>query len=307
VRFDEGPNAFEILDQVSAWVPERAEREYRQEWQERFGLTEEDWRLFRQYGELRRRHFREGDDPVGDAFRGTRRLLAGVHALKGKLDDAEIELLQGFYRHFAPRVAELAGESRPLRAAAARLGAQLEEPAAAELAGQVRRLLGAAKAPPLEILLTAWPASAPEKTGVAYSGRSVVLHHHPRAAVPEPGFLFRELVRHAFFRMSPSARKALADRFLAECPRAGRAGAGWEEALALSVGELVYPARLRAAEPPRFDSALGGDAWASLMAKLLFAPLQAQLARRSGALDELATLAGKLCREAAAAAERVQK
>jgi len=80
-RYSESANIFAIMDHVSNWWPGFTEDVYQNYWKNRFRLSEEDLKRFKEYEALRWRYYNDPDQQGKDPLKNRN----GFFAMPGKL------------------------------------------------------------------------------------------------------------------------------------------------------------------------------------------------------------------------------
>lgn len=319
VAYREPADVFEIVDNVSRWLPEKNEPEYRDAWDARGLGAPGDDALFAAYARVRSRSYppeAEGDvlvlghakapDRFAEAFYRATTLEAAYAELATFLPRDDVAVVRRVHDTLRPRLAPLLEESRAYASLASRLEARLRDPAVSRFAAKLRAFHGATDTSPLTVLLVWWPDV--ESTRGAKRGSFVLVRAHPVAHAKEavePAVPIHELAHDVASHAPDAAKRARAATFLAGCPRPPgvRAVALLEEPLA--VAEQKVFVRDVAPDEVDFSRSWYGDPWVSTFAKLLYAPV-ARALDEGRALDETAMRrAARTCAELARTAKSV--
>jgi hypothetical protein len=324
VTYREAANVFEILDNVSSWLPDKCDSEYRTYWQQRFGITPEDDQRFSAYKAIRERYYtfpadqekdplksknglfaqRKPPDRVAEAFYGAATLEAAFEALGAFMKPEDVEALKRFYQGYRPRYAELLAESEAYPKIASALQTKLDGAGIADFYARAARFYGVAGAPRFTALYVFWPPV--DHVTANNRGGFLILKYHPVAhredAVRDIEIPVHELIHHISAEQPDEQKQALTRAFLARCDVTARLSGPriLEEPLAVAHQKMF----LRMVDPSRFNFASSwyGDPWIGVFAKLSYGPVS-QAHEKGGKLDgELMAVLGKTCSQIKAAA-----
>ncbi len=324
VGYREAANVFEILDNVSDWLPGKADEEYRRYWKERFGISPEDEQRFASYKQIRKRTYPRPSEGSGDgkpdepSLFGPRKPIdrfAESFYASASLDEAFTKLasvttseetaeLRAFYAAYRTPIAELLEESKAFDPIATSLREKLGT-RADTYAASVARFYGVADLPPFTALYVWWPPVA----NVTANQRDHYLllkynpTRHASSAASAIDVPIHELTHYVSSHQPEEQKRALTQTFLAGCdPRADvKPVKILEEPMAVAQQKLFASV----AAPERFDLGApwyGGDRWIDPFGKALF-PLVAEAYAQGRRIDDaLMTRAAKSCAELRAAA-----
>lgn len=327
VTYREAANVFEIMDNVSSWLPGKCDEEYRAYWNERFGITPADEQRFASYKQLRKRSYprppdgQDGSDPRTTSLFGPVKPIdrfAAAFYDSQSLDEAFVKLgdvataqeiaeLKAFYAVYRPQYESLLVESKAYLAIASATSTKLEEAHADAYATGLAQFYGVTSLPRFTALYVWWP---PVENVTANSrDRFLLLKYNPakhgNGAASNIDIPIHEFVHYASAHQSEEQKRALTRTFLAGCdPTADvKPVKILEEPLAVAHQKLF----LSTADPQHFDASVpwyGGDRWIDPFAKALFA--QVKEARAAGRTidDALMTSAAKSCATLYAARSR---
>ncbi len=320
VRYSDAADAFEILDQASAWWPGFVEPAYRAFWADSLGVTPADSVLFDAYSRLRTRHFdrtgqENGDprtgpdglftaraaltaDPVAHAFYQSETVEEALGRLAGVLEPGEVAFLRAFYGHFEARLAPLLAETRQAVAPSlAATAATLDTPEVRSYLGHIGRLFGVEEPVAYTALYVWWPNE--ELVRASPSGPFLLLRTRPRPGetMNSADVVAHEAV-HVLAAQQPEAQKrAVTDAVLAECPgvldRTRRLGV-IEEPLATALGNIEFRRRF---QPARFrwGRRWYGQPWVDVYARVLHPAVVEALDAGRGVDERLVADLSALC------------
>jgi hypothetical protein len=302
VRYREAADAFEILDNVSAWWPDFTESAYRTFWRDSIGITPADSALFVRYAQLREKYYdksgqgntaprRDGSglfsdratlraDPVAAAFYAAESTDAAILSLRGVLTADELGFLTRFYAHFYARLVPLLAQTKTRTAASLAVTAGgIAAPDVGLYMTSVRRLFGIDTAPPFTALYVWWSDTAQIRANP--SGRFLLLRARPATGdtINSADVVAHEAI-HVYAALSADAQKqALSSAVLDRCtppPGVSRL-AVLEEPIATALGNIEFRRRF---QPRRFSWGRRwyGDPWVDLSSRLLYPVLMTALA-----------------------------
>ncbi|WP_343203086.1 hypothetical protein [Stenotrophomonas maltophilia] len=239
VRYSRALDLFNLLDNLPDWLPGYTSPVYREAWQRRFGLTDQDRALLADYAAFRQRTSplaRSGSEPSAPADR----LFAGAdtrtgdpyarHFLAAPSFPAAVEaaiegqgredqlLLRRYYAHFAPRAEQLLATQAPFVAQQASLARQLAAPAVLALAQQMKAFFNVEDSPVFQVRFVWWPEA--ERTQAKLRGGYILLF-----STFESDDDWAPIVMHEFSHFLSAGqpvpqRRILAESFAALCPEA---------------------------------------------------------------------------------------
>ncbi|MFT3775339.1 MAG: hypothetical protein QM820_59075 [Minicystis sp.] len=314
VTYREAASVFEILDNVTGWWKGKCDPEYREAWQQRFGVTPDDERRFAAYKEIRKRYYpRPTDDPTADpattenglfaplkaqdrfaeTFYAATTVDAALSGLGGFMTPDDVETLKGFYAAYRAPIEVLLAESRAYVEIANVVRQKLDDAKAASFYRRVAGFYGVTEPPQFTVLYVWWP---PVDSIMANNRGSFLLMKYNPEKHRDGALRDIEIPVHEFTHYisahQPSARKqALTKAFLAGCDMRGAMPTPkiLEEPLAEAHQKLF----LRFAAPERLDFSKPWykDLWIDALAKAIYQPL-GQAYDSGGTLDE--ALMGRL-------------
>jgi hypothetical protein len=318
VQYREAANVFEILDNVSNWLPDKCDAEYRAEWERRFGITPEDERSFAAYKEIRKRYyppppevppggpaktehglFAPGKPPdrIAETFYASDTLPEAFSGLRDFVKPEDVKALEAFYEAHRAHYEVLLAESRSYPDLAQNLKSKLDAAGADAYFERIAHFYGVTERIRFTALYVWWPPV--EAVTANNRGRYLILKYNPvkhrESALRDIEIPVHELT-HWISAHQPAAQKqALTRAFLSGCDLTAKLQGPriLEEPLAVVHQKmflgLVDPGRLE------FSSSWYGDPWIGTFAKLLYHPV-ADAQAKGGKLDEkLMKQAAKAC------------
>jgi hypothetical protein len=325
VVYREAASVFEILDNVSDWLPGKCDTEYREAWKKRFEISAADEGTFTAYQALRKHYYprqpppADGDVPglfaprklpdrVAEAFYASATLDEAFTRLAAFMPPDDVAALRRFYAHHRPHYEVLLQESRGYPDLARNLQQKLDAAGVAAHYQRVARFYGVTGAAQFTALYVWWPPV--EAVTANLRGSFLLLKYHPEkhreGALRDVDVPVHEMM-HFISSQAPEAQKqALSRLFLAGCDVGARLPGPriLEEPLAV-VHQKMFLAQV---DPERLDfsGSWYGDPWTSTLAKLLYAPVS-RVHARGGRLDEvLVKQASKACAHLVAVAALLQ-
>ncbi len=320
VTYREAANAFEILDNVSMWLEDKCDPEYRAYWQKRFGITAADEQRFAAYEQVRARHYPKAPedargplvfvpgkpaDRLAEAFYGAATISEALATVATFATPEETAALRDFFAAYAGPLGDLLGESQGLPAIGAALQLNLDRSGAAAFADELARFYGVAERSRFTVLPVWWPPI--EHTSANKRGPFLLLKYHPgRHGADEAKAIdipIHELAHHLSSRRSLEQTAPLAKVFVERCPLAARLSGPrlLEEPLAVAA-QKTFASRV---DPEHYQvaGAWYGDPWASAMSKLIFPEVKRAIEGGKPLDAALMKTAGKACTELLALAK----
>lgn len=304
VVYREPASAFEILDNVARWMPEKNDDEYREEWEKRFGaLSAPDIAKLGEYGAVRSRHYPpeperdERDlfarakevDRFAEAFYGASSMDDAFARLATAIGSKDASVVKTTFDHFRDRLGKMLADDRDYTRIAATLDGRLDPKLTEAYVRRLLRFYDVKTAPgTFTVLFVHWPPV--ENVQANTRGRHLLMKYNAQAhatdAARDVEIPMHEIAHWVSSQGVPN-RLALSERFLARCdPRASvkKTPKILEEPLAVAHQKVF----LRIADPARFDRNgrwYSSDPWIAPFAKALFDYVQSEH-ELSGTLDE---------------------
>lgn len=276
-------NVFEVMDNVTQWLPAKNDREYRDWWDAYASPTPEDESWFARYEEVRKRSYPAASPPSGvfppekpvdwvaHAFYEGETLDDAATRMLGHVPSDDVAWLRAFFTRYESRLVALRvlDESLAFSSMVEATNRALRD--VRPYVDGVVRAYGQHERPRLTALYVWWPPG--EHTTANNRGDVLLLKYHPKTDASEASsaadIVVHELVHVVSARRPVAERAALSKVFTAGCdPGERKPVFVLEEPLA-----VVQQKRfLRAKDPPHFDWARPwyGDPWVSTFAKLLY-------------------------------------
>ncbi|MBL8613672.1 MAG: hypothetical protein JNL38_40405 [Myxococcales bacterium] len=316
VAYREAASVFEIVDNASAWYPDKNDAEYREHAVAALGFGRPEQELLDRWIELRRRTSPPaaetggpllGRDKPRDALAACFHAEADVAAALARVEAAfgrdAAAAARAVLEGLSPKLRPVLAEGRDLAPIAAALEAELRQPHVAAFARRMARFYGAPEVPRVTVVFVWWPPV--ESMTASLAGDTLLMRYHPHKhgeeARRDVDVVIHELA-HLASRRQPEAQKAaLSAAFSARCDAASKLAPArvLEEPLAV-IHQKMF---LAETAPARFDRSRSwyGDPWVSAMAKLSF-DAAARAHADGRVLDEaLVKAAAKACHELAGA------
>ena len=267
IRYSEAADLFSLMDNVSNWWEGFTDPGYREEWEARFGWSEEDQSWARRYAEYRHRTFSdpsqgmdvatsphglfasaetnaEGSDPLSEHFMAQPDIATALARLPSAANSQDARMLRGFYRHFKPKWEKLLAESAPFVKRAEELKAAIDLERVRPFVALVSRFYQTQTGGTFQVFFTRFPPGNSSMAEVT-AGNSLLLRS-PTDWTLETGewdtIVMHELVHYISSNQPAALKRAMSDRFLARCPIPAGASRTWmiEEPLAVAIGQAAY-------------------------------------------------------------------
>lgn len=273
VGYSETTDLFNLLDNLSDWLPGYTAPAYRAHWEKHFGLDDTDRVALAAYAEFRRRTSELADarevaaiDRIfaPDATRDPDR-FSGYFIGNSTFEDAARKaiatqsaddqvMLRGYYARFLPRATRLITTRSRFDAQQRAVEAELAQPRVARLAAEIRAFFDVPAPPVFEARFVWWPDL--DSTQAKVRGRSILLYSQHDAESGASPMDWTPVLLHEFSHhlsaSRPAARKQqLSGEFLRLCP--GAAGMrnplnALEEPLAIYWGQYRFEHDVRGSE-----------------------------------------------------------
>lgn len=314
VTYRRAANAFVVIDEVSAWHPDKHDPAVRAAWKARFGIDDADAARLAAWGAVRKRAWvEEGGsssillgrakplDRVAAAFLAEDALEAALARAAAVVGAEDAATLRATFAALQSKLDAVLADCRAFVPAAEELQRRLDAPEVADFVARLARFYRAGDVPPLTVSFAWWPLE--ESSSASVTGDVLLLRYDPIRRAADAGkdvdVPVHEVVHFVSTRQPEAQKAALSEAFATKCGELPAIAPArlLEEPLAVA-HQKMFLARV---EPTRFDRERGwyGDPWVSLMAKALYEPL-VQAHADGRVLDErLALAAGRACRELA--------
>ncbi|CAE6750732.1 hypothetical protein XA1314C_16580 [Xanthomonas arboricola] len=242
VGYSEATDLFNLLDNLSDWLPGYTAPVYRSYFETHGGLDPADRAALVAYADFRRRTsgLAKDDDPevldrvfAPDATREVdpfSRHFLGNAGFEASADDAIAEqsaddqvMLRAYFARFVPRARRLVAVAPRFEQQARELGEELSNPAVSRLAAQMRAFFAVPEPAVFQARFVWWPE--PDTTQAKVRGRTMLLYSQHDARTGTASMDWAPIVLHELSHYlsagQPSARKRmLAANFVRLCPGA---------------------------------------------------------------------------------------
>ncbi|CAD0340262.1 hypothetical protein NCPPB940_27400 [Xanthomonas hortorum pv. taraxaci] len=242
VGYSEATDLFNLLDNLSDWLPGFTVPVYRSYMEAHGGLDQADLAALAAYADFRRRTSglaKDNDlevvdrvfapdvtreaDPFSRHFLGSENFEVSANAAIAEQSADDQRLLRAYFARFVPRASRLIAVAPRFEQQMRVLSEELSNPAVSRLASQMRDFFAVPEPPVFEARFVWWPEM--DTTQAKVRGRKMLLyskHDAPsgKASMDWAPILLHEL-SHYLSAGQPSARKRmLAANFLRLCPSA---------------------------------------------------------------------------------------
>ncbi|NVE95688.1 hypothetical protein [Altererythrobacter lutimaris] len=266
-EYSEAVVLFATMDHVSGWWKGFVEPAYREDWEKRFGWSEEDQQWADRYAEYRHRTYSDPSQDVDIATSpqgifpgstasakstdplatfmvsqtGAEQALAGLEGMASKQDAA---MLRGFYRHFESKWQQILSETEVLAKHPEALQADMSGPEVGQFLDRVETFYNVENTGSFRVFFTRFPSRTRTRAELVAGGNLIL--HTPLEWAYEDGdwasIVAHEIVHHISSQQADSAKRAMSDRFLAICPLERRSRRLWvlEEPLAVAIGQAAF-------------------------------------------------------------------
>lgn len=330
-HYREPANSFDIVDCVSKWWDGtfcNDEGAYQKEWENRFGISDEDRNLFKKYDSFRRKYFHgmglpnvetniaDGlfskrraidEDPVAPAFYSSQTLEEAYTKLSKITSKEDLDLLRSIHAHFKPQLQVLLGESRQFQVKAEKLNRRLQDIRYQKFFTDIARYYETKLDIHYEVLFSWWPPV--ERDNASPTDRFLILRKNPLKHInwSEEDIVFHEIVHTISARQPQENKERHSNDFLKICPINGRLPVGQilEEVLAVAIGQIYFLNRF---DPKSlvWESKLYSKPWVSSFAKIVYPVLRDEIESGKIFTSETAVKLGKLCAEYLAAMDSLK-
>lgn len=265
--YSESADLYQTMDNVALWWAGFNDPRYRENWEARFGWSQDDQVWVERYAEYRRRTFvdpsqdldfatsahglfassisiAEGADPLADYLTAQPDIASALRNLETTMSAQDARMLRGFFGHFKPKWRVVLAESAPLDAYAAALRAKISDVVFNRYIERIAQFYGADADGEFRVYFTQFPAG--EGTSANILSGNVLLLNSPLDAAFEQGdwdtIVAHEFAHYLSSQQSDAQKRRLSDRFLAICTLPSGGNRGWliEEPLAVAVGQAAY-------------------------------------------------------------------
>lgn len=325
-QYREAGNIFVIMDCVSGWWDKtfcQDDGAYQKEWSKRFGLTDEEKKLFSKYNDLRQRYYKglgapkdeigpyaDGifakkasitEDLIAPSFYGSTNLNEALEKLKKVINSEDLAFLAAFYEKFKPKYQMLLDESQPFKKKAGELNRKLARPEYVKFFSKISHYYSVSESLSYEVLFTWYPPL--DKDFAVPIDKFLVLQKNPIKHIDwdDEDVVFHEIVHTISVRQPQQQKEAISKVVLDAClidekfPKRQK-GKIMEEPMAVAVGQILFlkeffPERLR------WDSKLYNNYWISSFAKLIYPVIEDDFTRKEIFSTKTASKIGFLCNE----------
>ena len=272
VEYHQATDVFNVLDNLSDWLPGYTSSTYGEYWQTHIGLNSEDRAALGAYAEFRRRTapvaqpaphdaaaapdlfappLTRDVDGLAQAFLDASDFQEGVAAAIAAQAPQDGRLLRDYYARFGPHAVRLIAAESHFDTQRAALATQLAQPGVATLTKAVRGFYGVDTTPPFIVRFLWWPDL--DRTQAKVRGRSILLHGPADGASSDTPMDWAPVVLHEYTHyvsasQSSRQRQRLSAAFLQGCPAAAvlpNPLNAFEEPLAIYWGQYRFEQEVR--------------------------------------------------------------
>lgn len=241
VEYHRPTDIFNVLDNLSGWLPGYTSSAYRDYWEKHFGLDQADRAALEAYAAFRRRTSKLASDDAAAAddifapaatrevdvfsryFFEASSFEQGIDAAVATQSPGDRAMLRAYFTRFEPRVRRLVDAKSHFGRQRDALEAQLAPPAVANLAGAIRAFFKVEPSPKFVARFVWWPD--PDSTQAKARGRYILLHAQPDVAGGAGAMDWAPIVLHEYSHYLSAGRprnrrKRLTAAFLRRCPAA---------------------------------------------------------------------------------------
>lgn len=272
VEYHQATDVFNVLDNLSDWLPGYTSPAYGEYWEAHIGLDTADRAAISTYAAFRRRtapvaHSAPVDakaapdlfapastrdvDGLAQAFVDADDFQTGVTAAIAVQAPQDRIMLRDYYARFGPRAMRLVAAQSHFDAQRAALVAQLALPGVLALAKDIRGFYGVDAVPPFVARFLWWPD--PDSTQAKVRGRIIMLQGPADGADRDTHMDWAPIVLHEYTHyvsagQSRTQRQRLSATFLQGCPTAAALPNplnAFEEPLAIYWGQARFEQEVR--------------------------------------------------------------
>lgn len=334
-HYREAADIFSTMDCVSGWWEGSFCSDgdlFQKIWKERFGLSQEDQALFKQYDVVRSRYYRgkgapkEDTGPYSDglfakksgiaedllapAFLSSSTIPEALKKLESVTNSEDLLFLKNFYQHFQPSYQKILNESGAFQKKVQTLNKQLRNPKYQKFFGKISQYYAVNEELSYEVLFT-WFPPVP-RDHASPTDRFLVLQQNPVEFLQDDDqdVVFHEIVHTLSARQPQEQKQEISKAFLSLCPVENKFGKYQkgkilEEPLAVAIGQILflkefYPDKLK------WDSKLYNNPWISAFGKNISPLIESELAKKKRFTESTGRKLGFLCSELLQASELLQ-
>ena len=321
-RYSDSANIFNIMDNVSEWWNGFCEIEYSQYWKSKYGISEDDKKLFVQYKIIREKYYSDPDqkekdplknrngffktigsviaDPIAESFYESQSVKEALQKLKNKINPEELVFLREFYQHFYLKYSPMLEESQKFKKLLGSINNVIKKDRIKKYFEEVSFFYGVKENFMYQVLYLWWPPV--ERTNATPSGNYLLMRYNPTkhfySAKEDVDIIFHEIVHTISAQQSLEQKEKLTQQFLVGCEVAGKMKKLkiLEEPLAVAIGQIEL---LKRVDPKRlnFQKSLYNDPWISLFGKVIHPIVSNFFKEKKNINQDFIKAAAGLCRE----------
>lgn len=272
VEYHQATDVFNLLDNLSDWLPGYTSPAYGEYWQTHIGLAPEDRTALAAYAEFRKRTaavaqparrdvaaapdlfappLTRDADGLAQIFMDANDFQDGVAAAIAAQAPQDGRLLRDYYARFGPRAMRLIAAESHFDRQRTELASQLAQPGIATLAKAVRGFYGVDATAPFIVRFLWWPD--PDRTQAKVRGHTILLHGPADGASSDTPMDWAPVVLHEYAHyvsagQASTQRQRLSAAFLQGCPNAAALPNplnAFEEPLAIYWGQYRFEQEVR--------------------------------------------------------------
>ena len=335
-HYREAADIFFTMDCVSGWWDGSFCSDgdlFQKVWKERFGLSEEDQNLFKQYDLVRSRYYRgkgapkEDTGPYSDglfakksgiaedllapSFLSSPTLPEAFKKLETVASPEDLQFLKNFYQHFQPSYQKILAESGAFQKKVQTLNKQLRNPKYQKFFEKISQYYSVNEELSYEVLFT-WFPPVP-RDHASPTDRFLVLQQNPVEFLnsDDQDVVFHEIVHTLSARQPQQQKEEISKAFLSLCPIENKfakyqKGKILEEPLAVAIGQILF---LKEFSPTtlKWDSKLYNNPWISAFGKNIYPLIESEIAQKKRFTESTGRKLGFLCNEMVQAMELLKK
>jgi len=328
-RYSAAANIFIIMDQTSNWWPGFTEEEYQVYWKNRFGLSEEDLKIFKDYADLRWRYYSDPDqqekdplknrngffsmlgtlesDPLANAFYASSTLAEALQRAEKLVSKEDLQFLIEFYKHFEPNYSQVLKETVVFETTAKKLNKLISKPQIAKFYDQVREYYGVAGEVNYEVLHVWWPIQ--KRTLATPAGQYLLMYFNPESHkdLMDQDVVFHEIVHTISMKQSLEQKQAFTKIFLEKCPVSPKLKKTviLEEPLAVAIGQVLFMEKFFPADF-HYEQSLYNNPWISTFGRLITPVIREDFKRKKKMDETTISSLANICAELAATTKLLQ-
>ncbi len=319
-RYSKVSNIFSTMDQVSNWWPGFTESEYQSYWKVRFGLSDEDQKLFNTYEKLRWRYYNDPDqtekdplknrngffamlgsiesDPLASIFYSSNTFDEAMERVNNLVSKEDFKFLKDFYKHFESNYSKIIKETEVFEVTSKNVNKIISNNEINNFYDKVRAYYNVKDDINYEVLFVWWPPQ--KKTLATPSGKYLLMYYNPELHkdFTEQDVVFHEVVHTISMRQPLEQKQKFTKLFLDNCSVGAKIKKTviLEEPLAVSIGQILFMEKFFPTKLNYSDS-LYNNPWISSFGRII-TPLVRSDFEKNKSMDEKTILSfSKLCSE----------